>query len=218
MKERIVKAAIMESAAGLFSSLGYEKTSVDLIARNAGKSKASVYYHYDSKLSIFRDVIKEEFRMLRKRLETVREEHRDDVAECLSCYLIARMEEMQKMAVYISAVRESFSHNMAAGDLEDTLKSEREEFYRWEARYFLSVGEMGLKTGVLNDRVYPEMFASMMVNLLKGLEIRFFLTSDSQSFRSTYEAIVELLIYRNPRLPAAGVTLSRCPQWKEEEN
>lgn len=218
MKEQLVKAAIMESAAGLFSRLGYEKTSVDLIARNAGKSKASVYYHYDSKLSIFRDVIKDEFRMLRKRLEAVREEHCDDVAECMSCYLMARMEEMQKMTVYINCVRESFSHNMAAGEPEDTLKSEREDFYRWETRYFLSIGEMGLKTGVLNDRMFPEMFASMMVNLLKGLEIRFFLTSDSQSFRSTYEAIVELLIYRNPRLSAAGVTLSRCLPEKEKEN
>ena len=64
---------------------------------------------------------------------------------------------------------------------------------------FQECGEKGIKEGVFTDRVYPDMFARMLINILKGLEIQFFVTEDKEAMKSTYEAMVEILIYRNPR-------------------
>ena len=61
-----VRSSIKESASDLFGRLGYEKTSIDQIAKLAHKAKASVYYHFDSKLSIYRSVMEDEFRALRE--------------------------------------------------------------------------------------------------------------------------------------------------------
>ncbi|RMD90056.1 MAG: TetR family transcriptional regulator [Alphaproteobacteria bacterium] len=49
--------AILEAAAGLFLSQGFERTSMDDIAAAAGVSKQTVYGHYKSKEGLFRAVI-----------------------------------------------------------------------------------------------------------------------------------------------------------------
>jgi TetR/AcrR family transcriptional repressor of mexJK operon len=51
------KAAILEAAETLFTSEGYERTSVDAIAARAGVSKRTVYDHYADKETIFLRVL-----------------------------------------------------------------------------------------------------------------------------------------------------------------
>ena len=45
--------------------------------------------------------------------------------------------------------------------------------------------------------VEPPAFAGMLMTLLKGLELHFYIIDDYASMKSTYESMVELLIYRN---------------------
>ena len=52
------KPQILEAAARLFASRGYEGTSVRDIADAAGMLNGSLYSHYDSKESIFHEVIR----------------------------------------------------------------------------------------------------------------------------------------------------------------
>jgi TetR/AcrR family transcriptional repressor of mexJK operon len=51
------KAAILDAAEALFTSEGYERTSVDVIAARAGVSKRTVYDHYADKETIFLRVL-----------------------------------------------------------------------------------------------------------------------------------------------------------------
>ena len=197
-KIEVVKGNIKTAAVNLFSRFGYEKTSVDQIAKMAQKAKASVYYHFDSKLSIYRSVMEDEFRTLRGSLEEVREKCTEGEGECLAGYLMTRMETMLNMPVYSNYMKDSIVHQ-ATGEVIQVVKSIRKGFDEWEYRYFRNVGEKGIKAGVFTDRVYPDMFARMLINILKGLEIQFFVTEDKEAMKSTYEAMVEILIYRNPR-------------------
>lgn len=194
-----VKSNIKESASDLFARLGYEKTSVDQIARMAHKAKASVYYHFDSKLSIYRSVMEDEFRELRKNLEAVKENCTGNEGDRLSEYLMVRMESMLKMPIYSNYMKDSIIRH-AYSEVVDMVRVIRKDFDEWEYRYFRMVGEKGIKEGIFTDRVYPDMFARMLINILKGLEIQFFVTDDREAVKSTYEAMVEILIYRNPHL------------------
>jgi AcrR family transcriptional regulator len=54
---RDTKAAIHRAALDLFSSQGYEKTSLREIAEQVGITKASLYYHYSSKQELLRAII-----------------------------------------------------------------------------------------------------------------------------------------------------------------
>lgn len=59
---------ILEGARQAFGSLGYERTSVDLVASRAGVSKATVYAHFGDKKSLFVACFSEEADALRDEL------------------------------------------------------------------------------------------------------------------------------------------------------
>ncbi|MEV6272599.1 helix-turn-helix domain-containing protein [Kribbella sp. NPDC051936] len=54
---RDTKAAIHRAAVALFSSQGYDKTSLREIAEQVGITKASLYYHYSSKQELLRAIV-----------------------------------------------------------------------------------------------------------------------------------------------------------------
>jgi AcrR family transcriptional regulator len=49
----ITRAAIVESAIGLFASNGYAKTSIDAVAEAARVTKGGVYHHFKDKAELF---------------------------------------------------------------------------------------------------------------------------------------------------------------------
>src|ERR1700758_4878354 len=55
------RAAIARAALTLFASDGYERTSVDAIAAEAGVSKRTVYSHFGDKESLFLSVVRETY-------------------------------------------------------------------------------------------------------------------------------------------------------------
>lgn len=51
------KESILEAAAKILAESGYEATSLDAVALEAGVTKATLYYHFDSKEAIFAAVL-----------------------------------------------------------------------------------------------------------------------------------------------------------------
>ncbi|HLP16953.1 MAG TPA: TetR/AcrR family transcriptional regulator [Bacteroidota bacterium] len=56
-KDEIIRAAILKAAENLFQRWGLHKTTMEDIAREAGKGKSTLYYYYQSKEEIFDTVI-----------------------------------------------------------------------------------------------------------------------------------------------------------------
>ena len=54
-KEKTI-SAILASAHKCFGEIGYAKTSIDMIAKNADVTKGAVYHHFSSKAQIFEKV------------------------------------------------------------------------------------------------------------------------------------------------------------------
>lgn len=61
------RAEILEAAEELFANFGYEKTSVKRIAERAELSVGRIYNHFDSKASIFRELMEGHMRELHTR-------------------------------------------------------------------------------------------------------------------------------------------------------
>jgi len=51
------KDLIIKSAAGYFSKYGYEKTTLDEIAKDVGISKPAIYYHFKDKFALYEAVL-----------------------------------------------------------------------------------------------------------------------------------------------------------------
>lgn len=69
--QRDTKAEIHQAAMELFSTRGYEKTSLREIAEQVGITKASLYYHYSSKQDLLKAIIGTFFDDLQRVLQLV---------------------------------------------------------------------------------------------------------------------------------------------------
>ena len=62
---------IVNVADRLFGRFGFQKTSMDEIAKIARKAKGSLYYHFSSKEDLFREVVQKEVDEIKSRLSIV---------------------------------------------------------------------------------------------------------------------------------------------------
>ena len=65
------RKAIARAALTLFASDGYERTSVDAIAAEAGVSKRTVYSHYEDKENLFLSVVRETYEGMLTRIAEI---------------------------------------------------------------------------------------------------------------------------------------------------
>jgi AcrR family transcriptional regulator len=73
--------AIAAAALVLFARDGYERTSVDAIAAEAGVSKRTVYSHYGDKENLFLLVLSETYDTMRERVRDIVDRHLRDVED-----------------------------------------------------------------------------------------------------------------------------------------
>jgi TetR/AcrR family transcriptional regulator, mexJK operon transcriptional repressor len=73
------REAIARAALALFSQDGYDRTSVDAIAAEAGVSKRTVYSHYGDKESLFLSVVHSTLELMRERFGEITERTLTDV-------------------------------------------------------------------------------------------------------------------------------------------
>jgi TetR/AcrR family transcriptional regulator, mexJK operon transcriptional repressor len=82
------RAAIARAALTLFASDGYERTSIDAIAAEAGVSKRTVYSHYGDKENLFLSVVRDTYDAMMTRIAEIVERtawDRDLPAALTSC-------------------------------------------------------------------------------------------------------------------------------------
>ena len=72
MRERLLR-----TAARLFAESGYAATSVQAIVDAAGATKPMVYYYFQSKEGLYRELVTEAFGRIRKKLEGIQTKKRD---------------------------------------------------------------------------------------------------------------------------------------------
>ncbi len=54
-RKALTQARILEAAAGLFMTRGYERTSISAIAAQAGVSRAAIFWHFGNKAGLFEE-------------------------------------------------------------------------------------------------------------------------------------------------------------------
>ncbi|HPS30856.1 MAG TPA: TetR/AcrR family transcriptional regulator [bacterium] len=81
-----VRKDILEAARQVFSKYGYKKTTVNDIAKAAGKAKSSLYHYFESKEMIFVSIVKEELDGLVSRSMSEASRHHDPI-EKLYAYI-----------------------------------------------------------------------------------------------------------------------------------
>lgn len=142
-KDEIVKAAILQAAERVFQKWGLNKTTMEDIAKEAGKGKSTLYYYYKSKEEIFETVIMTLFNEIlikaKKMIQGV-----NSPKDQLKKYVITTLTEMKNKALVYSIVRNEMQGNKA---LIDKIKN---KFEITEKNFIKDILMQGLQSNEFN--------------------------------------------------------------------
>ncbi len=97
-KEELIKAEVMVASRQLFKRFGYQKTTMEDIARSIGRGKSTLYYYYNSKEEIFEAILlkeaKEFFNAIAKKVEKA-----STAEEKMKAYVLTAYQVMSEKAV-----------------------------------------------------------------------------------------------------------------------
>ncbi len=182
------KQKLLSTASKTFSRYGFYKTSMDEIAKSARKAKGSLYYHFNSKELLFREVVLSELNYLKDELVTIFEDKNADSRDIIGAYMKKRM-----MIMNISI------------NYQETLRPEFYEFYEflndvilemdvWEKQQITKILNRGVANGELELPGDVEVYAEMLLIFLKGLETPLFLKGQYDRLISNFDNLIGILI------------------------
>ncbi len=192
VKKCAAKERILEAARELFGKFGYEKTTLEGICHKTGKAKTSIYYYYDGKQALLKDIVEREFAQIKESLEKVLTIDENLTAAQIRTYLKERINQMLSMRVYPQFIVNRYSGTEDEADA--IISGIREDFDKWERREFYDICLMGKRNHILADAVQPDAFADMILMLLKGIESQLVITKETESSVATFDAMVDFLI------------------------
>jgi len=180
------KDRILNVAAKIFSKFGFQKTTVDEIARAAHKAKGSVYYYFKSKEDLFQGVVEKEFHTLRSELVKAIDNGHDS-KEKLSNYILVRMKTISNLANFYEALKNDYLVYI------DFVEKIRENYDNEELMFIKTI----LIGGVNNNEFEiddVECTSPAILTALKGLEIPFFLNNKYNELENRLGELVKILI------------------------
>lgn len=193
MKKLKTGEVIQQVAADLFRKFGFEKTSMDEIARKAHKAKRSIYNHFSSKEDLFCASVQSELAHVRSRLLAVVEDDSQRILPRLRQYLLLRMELIAEANTLQVALKSNMLNRDDYGF--ENLKKLMVDFNRWEHQAFKKVWYA--KPSDEDSKIIDQQavaFADMLQVTLNGLSYSFFVEDKYEQYKSSYEMLIDLIV------------------------
>ena len=187
-----VRKKIIEAATEAFSVYGYEKTTIEDIARMADKAKTSVYYYFGGKTDIFAAALDNEITAMNEALGEYLRADPKDIVRNFREYLKKRMDLVLESKLYRKFMPEMLKRDYKS-ELSGIFIKAREEFDRNERQFFSSICFYAQASGALDNKVKPEIFAEILSMVLKGVEMQILLSDDRSASMATYEEMVNFI-------------------------
>ncbi len=175
----------MEAASSKFSKFGFLKTTVDEIAKSARIGKASIYHYFQSKESLFKEVVDQENRFLREKIqESIKQETTPQ--KKMKAYVLNRMKYLKEMSNIHSALKDEYLEHYAF--IEKLRKRNTQE----ELSTIQTILEYGNDSKIFNIKDI-ELTAFAIISALKGLEYSWSITVSIPEMESNVDKLLEIL-------------------------
>jgi AcrR family transcriptional regulator len=165
-KDELVRTEILDEAQKLFRHFGWAKTTMEDIAKAAGKGKSTLYYYYKSKEEIFDAVVTREmeevFRLLRDEVGKV-----ESAEEKLHTLCTTRFRILKQRANLYNVLRGDIEANM------QRLLELNRKFEIKEISLVRNILRFGLEKGEFAQYAADDVdaIAFAMVCAFRGLEV-----------------------------------------------
>jgi AcrR family transcriptional regulator len=180
------KDKILSVAARIFAKYGFQKTTVDEIARSAHKAKGSVYYYFESKEELFKAVVEQEIGVLKTGLTRVIVDSNDATA-MFKNYLLHRMMLMKDSVNYHEALKAEMM-----GEFE-FLNETRTNFMQFEIELMKAILERGVRENIfhIHDTTAT---AKVIILAIKAIEVPFYHQHRISEYEQTILELIDILV------------------------
>jgi AcrR family transcriptional regulator len=190
----------MSAAIDSFARLGYQGTSIDRIARDAGVTKGAVYYHFRDKEELLFEAVKdriggfeqqvlEEVTPARDALENLR--HVVD-----ACFFHATVSNHRRFIITLM---------IEALDTNPRLSAEFRNILRRMRGFLVGVVRRGQQRGALRHDVAPEAAAAAIMGGIIGAEVQHYQDPEEIDLRRVLDTLVEQIVTWLSPASGAGV-------------
>ncbi len=185
MRRPTLKEHIIQISRDVFSKLGFQKASVEEIARSMRKKKSSIYYHFKSKEEIFEAVLEYEANILRQEIMKKLLEQKS-ASDKLLIYVKSRMLYIKKLINFYNALKDDYFNRMPF------IEKLRKRFDEEEIGIIRNILVEGMVTKEF-QLTRPDLAAIAIFTAMKGLEIPFMQDNEDMDDKITY--LMDILFY-----------------------
>lgn len=190
-KEEIIKSEVIGASKLLFKRYGYQKTTMEDIAKAIGRGKSTLYYYYKSKEEIFEAIVLKEV----KELLNIIAKKVDKVAtaeEKMKVYTLTAYQVLKEKAVLNDVI---FNEMIQAGGAGSAQPSMMEHLEKFNKKWFLIVRNIiifGIDNKEFNvsgeelDKTTYAIFTSLLSTILM-------LAHNESSFDASLMSVTEIL-------------------------
>lgn len=186
-KKEIAREKIITEAGKVFGKLGFKKTHMATVAREAGMGKSSLYYYFLSKEELFEAVIDREAKYLKEEIIKATSEV-SDPCEKLKAYVFARMKAFNRSINLYNAVRTNYLSHLPFID------KVRSKYEKEEKRMVSNILKDGARKKIF---IVPnnELATIAIVTAIKGLEMPLLLRKDAADIERQADQLLTFLFY-----------------------
>ena len=184
-----VRESVLKVAQEVFSRYGFQKTTMEDIAKGMGKGKSSIYYYFSSKDEIFRAVVEKEFVVMKSNIISA-VSMAGSPKEKLKAYVMERMQGLNRFVNLYKVLRTEF---LGQHDYTDEIRMRTDEE---EIRIIKEILDEGVAAETFNLKD-TFLTAIAIVTALKGMEIPLLITRDEEQghMENRLDHLLDVLFY-----------------------
>jgi AcrR family transcriptional regulator len=192
-KDELLREKILTGADKLFQRYGLAKTTMEEIAREAGKGKSTLYYYFKSKEEIFEAIIQREKETF---FEVIQNEiaHERTATDKFRVFLNVRFQKIRKVvnlySVLISETRESLT---TSGQM---CYNWRKKYDEKETNILKSILQYGIATGEFRSLSDEELdkLAFVFTSAQRGIEMDLIMYNQLEDFDNMLRLLLDLAL------------------------
>ncbi len=190
-KDEIVIQDIINGAKKLMQQYGLKKTTMEDIAKSAGKSKSTLYYYFKDKDEIFDRVINLEIDELFHTVKTAVNKQ-TDVVSMLKAYILTKIKTIrEKINLYNFAIE-----NDLQGRLNDEFTILRNRYDKEEKKLISDILNKGVETKIFKNEIKQEIdsLSDLFVSCVRGVEMDIIAQKKHKVLADKVDLFVEILV------------------------
>lgn len=190
-KDEIIVQDIINGAKKLMQQYGLKKTTMEDIAKSAGKSKSTLYYYFKDKEEIFDRVINLEMDEFFQAVKAAVNKQADETA-MLETYITTKVKTLrEKINLYSFAIENDFQ-----GRINKEFTNLRNRYDNEEKKLISDILTNGVKNKLFKSEIVQDVdtLSELFVSCVRGMEIDAITKNKSKALTDKAHLLVEILM------------------------